>query len=97
MLDFGSPSSNVMNTLVSASVARLVGYQSPEMQTLNVVSKMTRQQAAVDGKNWSALEAHVDKVLTRDPKLQCSCPASLVDESIKLCRIGRIAAEIDES
>ena len=97
MMDFGSPSSNVMNTLVSASVARLVGYQSPEMQTLNVVSKMTRQQAAVDGKNWSALEAHVDKVLTRDPSLQCSCPAALVDESIKLCRIGKIAAQIDES
>ena len=96
-MDFGSPSSNVMNTLVSASVARLVGYQSPEMQALNVVSKMTRQQAAVDGKSWSALEAHVDKVLTRDPQFQCSCPASLVDESIKLCRIGRIAAEIDES
>ena len=97
MMDFGSPSSSVMNTLVSASVARLVGYQSPEMQTLNVVSKMTRQQAAVDGKSWSALEAHVDKVLNRPTDKQCSCPAALVDESIKLCRIGRIAAEIDES
>ena len=96
-MDFGSPSSNVMNTLVSASVARLVGYQSPEMQALNVVSKMTRQQAAVDGKSWSALEAHVDKVLARDYQFQCSCPAALVDDSIKLCRIGRIAAEIDES
>ena len=97
MSEFNSPSSNVMNTLVSASVARLLGTQSPEMQALNVVAKMSRREAAIEGKSWSALEAHVDKVLARDPKLQCSCPASLVDENIKLCRIGRIAAEIDES